>query len=69
MSGLEDELEQKGEQEVKEKVESDLGGSSGQQGGGVGDQQQGGGMGDQQQGGDPNQAQDQGAGDQFQGNQ
>jgi hypothetical protein len=56
MSGLEDELEQKGEQELKEKLDNELGGSSagGQQGG----DQQGG----DQQGGDPNAAQDPNAG-------
>ena len=51
MSGLEDELEQKGEQELKEKVDSELGGGSsgsGQSGSNPGDQSQG----DQSQGGD-----------------
>lgn len=46
MSGLEDELERKGEHELKEKVDSELGGSSG------GGQQSG-----DQKAGDPNAAQ------------
>ena len=66
MSGLEDEIEQKGKQEMEEKVEGDRGGSQG------GGQQQN--PASQQQGGDPNapQGQDdqQGMGDdaQSQGN-
>ena len=47
MSGLEDELKQKGEQELKERLDNELGGSSG-----------GGQPGGDQQGGDPNAAQD-----------
>jgi hypothetical protein len=56
MSGLEDELEQKGKEELKEKVDSELGGSQ------AGDQQ-GADRDDQSKGGDPNANQDPGAGD------
>lgn len=61
MSGLEDELEQKGEQELKKKLDSELGGSSGggQQSGGASGEQQAG----DQQAGDPNAAQNPNAGE------
>jgi hypothetical protein len=57
MSGVEDELEQKGKQEV----DSELGGLSSVR-------KEEGDTGDQQKGGGSNQAQDESAGDQAQGN-
>ena len=61
MSGVEDELEQKGKQEVEEQVDSELGGLSSKR-------KEEGDTADQQKGGGSNQAQDESAGDQAQGN-
>ncbi len=57
MSNFEQEIEQKGEEEVKNKLDS---GGGQQQGGDPSQQQQGGDPSQQQQGGDPNAPQDQG---------